>query len=157
MEATMIVLFLAMAFAGAAPMKTGYIYDSQVDARAAVFNMVSLLFSFQGRSDAHIEGHSEFSVQFEDCSNEKYFCLVGPVAFVVPKAFNASHWEYHETKCDVVMKNRDPYTIRCRSGASDAATIFTYSLSCGIISFKKSEPGDTTSFLLRGDKGIFSQ
>lgn len=140
----------------------GYIYDAinAGDNRAVVVNRVTRDVGIQDKRDARVDvTPGEFSSSYEDCGNEAFFCLAGPLDIVIPKSMPMKQWQYHGLSCKRIGKPEgDVIRVTCSSSRLyRTGTSFTYSLSRGILSFSNSRVGGTRGgFALRGQRGLFS-
>lgn len=142
----------------------GYIYDA-IDAgdnRAVVVNRANHYVGIQDKRNAHIDAEiGDFGGLYEDCGNEIFFCLAGPLDIIIPKSLPMKQWRYLGLSCKSVDEPEgDIIHITCSSARMyHTGTTFTYSLSRGVLSFGNSRVGGTRGdgFVLRGQSGLFSR
>jgi len=140
----------------------GYIYDA-VDAgdnRSVVVNRVTRYVGIQDKRDARVDVMvGDFGGFYEDCGNDVFFCLAGPLDIIIPKSLPIKEWRYNGLSCKKIG-NPEGDTIRVTCSSSrlyHTGTSFTYSLSRGVLSFGNSRVGGTRGgFKLRGERGLFS-
>ncbi len=158
-----LVTFLVSSAYGAENSK-GYIYDAKEagDNRVVVINRVTRYVGIQDKSDVRIDAIlTEFGGYYDDCGNEVFFCLTGPLEIVIPKSMPMKQWQYHGLSCKNVGETEgDVIRITCRSirsGGRRGGGTFTYSLSRGVLSIDSSPVGGSRGgFELRGQRGLFS-
>lgn len=157
-----VVYMIAFPAASHAGNNKGYIYDAITvgDNRAVVVNRVTHGVSIQDKRNASVDATpGEFSGSYEDCGNEAFFCLAGPLDIVVPKSMSMKQWQYHGLSCKRIGEAEgDAIRVTCSSSRRyRTGTSFTYSLSRGILLFGNSPVGGTRGgFRLRGPRGLFS-
>lgn len=139
----------------------GYIYDAidEGDNRAVVVNLVTKDIGIRDKRDARINAAVGVSAPYEDCGNEAFFCLAGPLDIVIPKSMPMKKWEYYGLACKIVGEGRDDVVhVACLSSRPyHTGTSFTYSVSRGVLSFGNSRVGGVRGgFVLRGQRGLFS-
>lgn len=154
------------AFSGLAGSHTendkGYIYDAITvgDNRAVVINRVTHDVSIQDKRNASVNAvPGEFSGAYEDCGNEAFFCLAGPLDIVVSKSMSIKQWHYNGLSCRRIgAPEGDAIRVTCSSSRHPRTeTSFTYSPSRGVLLFGNSPIGGTRGgFRLRGQRGLFS-
>ncbi|BDU21004.1 hypothetical protein [Dyella sp. GSA-30] len=145
---------------GSEPAK-GYIYDAADagDNRALVIDVVTRNVEIQSKAKAHIDAPlGDLGGGYDDCGNEKFFCLTGLLEIVIPKAMPMKQWGYHGLFCKGVAQPRgDIYRIACRSSKYRGHPTYTYSRSRGVLSIDSSPIGGARGgFQLRGEYGLFS-
>lgn len=142
----------------------GYIYDAKgaSDNRVVVINSATRYVGIQDKSDVRIDAVlTEFGGYYNDCGNEVFFCLTGPLEIVIPKSMPMKQWQYHGWSCKNLGKAEgDAIRITCwssRSSGRHGRPTFTYSLSRGVLSIDSSPVGGSRGgFELRGQRGLFS-
>ncbi|SHM47946.1 hypothetical protein SAMN05428972_3745 [Rhodanobacter sp. OK091] len=140
----------------------GYIYDAinAGDNRAVVVNRVTRDVGIQDKRDARVDAMpGDFSASYEDCGNEVFFCLAGPLDIVIPKSMPMKQWQYRGLSCKRIGEPEgDAIRVTCSSSRLyHTGTSFTYSRSRGVLSFGNSRVGGARGgFALRGQRGLFS-
>ena len=139
----------------------GYIYDAKGagDNRALVIDILTRNVEIQDKRDAHLDAPlGDLGGGFDDCSNEKFYCVTGLLEIVVPKAMPMKRWQYHGLSCESTAESKsDAFLITCRSRKYRGTPTFTYSLSRGVISIDSSPIGGAQGrFELRGQLGLMS-
>lgn len=139
----------------------GYIYDAVAigDHRAIVINNITARVSIQSKSTASVDQTSStFGGEFENCGNQIYHCITGPVDIIIPKKMTLADWQYHGVFCKSRAEQHiNIYLVTCKSGVSGVETIVTFSVLRGVLSFKNTPLGGRSLFKLRGYFGIFSR
>lgn len=89
---------------------------------------------------------SEFGGDYEDCGNETFFCLAGPLDIIIPKSMSAKQWQYLGLSCKSVDEHGgDVIHVTCSSSRMyHTGTSFSYSRSRGVLSFGNSRIGGYT-------------
>jgi hypothetical protein len=151
---------LALAAHGAENGK-GYIYDATDagDNRAVVVNRDTGYVGIQDKRDVHVPMDGDFGGFYEDCGNDTFLCLEGPLDIIIPKSMSMKQWTYKGLSCKKVGKPEgDTIRVTCSSSRLyHTGTSFTYSRSRGVLSFGNSRIGGTRGgFVLRGQRGLFS-
>ncbi|WP_266171157.1 hypothetical protein [Dyella subtropica] len=149
---------------GAEPIR-GYIYDEIGGGRAGALHDLAIVIDvaknwveIQRKADARIGSmDGDFGSKYEDCGNEAFYCLTGPLEIVIPKAMPMKQWKYHGLSCQsVAQPGSDAYRITCRSPKYRGRPTFTYSLSRGVLSIDSSPVAGGYRYELRGEHGLFS-
>jgi hypothetical protein len=143
---------------------TGYIYDAinADDNRAIVINRITHYVGIQDKRDVHLEASfGNFGSFYEDCGNDAFYCLSGPLDIVIPKSVAMKQWKYNGLSCKRLKEPQDDIlSVTCTSSRlHHTGTSFTYSPSRGLLSFGNSPVGGVTrgnGFALRGKRGLFS-
>ncbi|GAA0264682.1 hypothetical protein GCM10009126_33020 [Rhodanobacter caeni] len=142
----------------------GYIYDaiSAGDNRAIVVNRITHYVGVQDKRDVRFDASfGNFGSFYEDCGNDTFYCLSGPLDIVIPKSVAMKQWEYNGLSCKrLKYPQGDTFRVTCTSSRlHHTGTSFTYSPSRGVLSFGNSPVGGVTrgnGFVLRGKRGLFS-
>ena len=140
----------------------GYIYDAMNagDNRAVVVNRVTGYVGIQDKRDVSVDTMvGDFGGSYEDCGNDIFFCLAGPLDIIIPKSMSMKQWKYKGLSCKKIGKPEgDAIRVTCSSSRLyHTGTSFTYSRSRGVLSFGNSRIGGTRGgFVLRGQRGLFS-
>lgn len=143
----------------------GYIYDA-VSSRepgaphnlAMVITAATAIVEIQNKADARVGAtYGGLYGKYEDCGNEAFYCLAGPLEIVLPKTMPMKQWTYHGLFCQsVAQREGDTYRISCRSTQYRGRPTYTYSLSRGIVSIESAPIWSADRFELRGSEGLFS-
>jgi hypothetical protein len=142
----------------------GYIYDAinAADNRAIVINQITHYVGIQDKRDVRLDASfGNFGAFYEDCGNDAFYCLSGPLDIVIPKSVAMKQWEYNGLSCKRLGDPQDDiFSVTCTSSRRyHTGTSFTYSPSRGVLSFGNSPVGGVTrgnGFALRGKRGLFS-
>jgi|GEM_PF-1619566 len=143
---------------------TGYIYDATNagDNRSIVVNRITHYVGLQDKRDAHID--DSFSISgssCEDCGNDAFYGLSGPLDIVIPKPSAMKKWDYVGLSCKRAKELQgDAFLVTCTSSRLyHTGTRFIYSPSRGALSFGNSPVGGVVhgnGFTLRGQSGLFA-
>lgn len=143
----------------------GYIYDGVNNGRsrpphnlAIVITVDTATVEVQNKTDARVGAkYGGLYGEYENCGNEAFYCLTGPLEIVIPRAMPMKQWTYHGLFCQsVAQKGGDTYRISCRSRQYRGHPTYTYSLSRGVVSIESAPIWAADRFVLRGDQGLFS-
>jgi hypothetical protein len=138
----------------------GYIYEASTKGNnlAIVIDTNTRYVGIQDKRNVRIGSmDNEFAGFYEDCSNDAFHCLTGPLEIVIPKVMPVQHWAYHGLWCHSVLQpGGDAYRIICRSDEHGATPTYMYSVSRGVVSIESSPIGSIDRFELRGKQGLFS-
>lgn len=167
MGINMAIVAIASAFIGVASGsqrcndKVKYVYVSTSDNRAIVFDMRTSYLNFvDKRLKNPGQSSSEFGGSFVNCTSAKYYCISGPIDFVIPKDMRSQVWSYGEARCTAQRThNEDEYVVQCTSpfGSRDRVTRFRYSSTNGILAFRDLKPTRDATFTLEGQCGLFAK
>ena len=161
---TVAVVFLATCLilaAHGAERGRSYIYDgtSVGNNGAIVINVVTRYVEIQTKSDVHIDAMvTDLGGFYENCGNEVFFCLAGPLEIVIPKSLSMKQWQYHGLTCKSVNEpDGDALRITCRSPNYSGRPTFTYSPTRGVLSIESAPVvGARNKYELRGQRGLFA-
>lgn len=138
----------------------GYVYDGTGAGNnaAIVINVVTRYVGVQTKSDVRIDAMAGFGGNYENCGNEVFFCLTGPLEIVIPKSLPMKRWQYHGLSCSSVDEPvGDAIRVTCRSPNYRGRPTFTYSPSRGVLSIDSAPVvGAREKYELRGQRGLFA-
>lgn len=138
-----------------------YIYDAKEagDNRALVIDAVAHNAKIQDKRSVHDEASSgDLGGNYDDCSDETYFCLTGMLEIIIPRSMPKQHWQHHDVSCRATaLPGSDAFRITCRSPKYRGHPSLSYSLSRGVLSIDSSPiGGERGGFVLRGQLGLLA-
>lgn len=137
----------------------GYIYESSIDGRAEVFNLKSMTMSTQSKGDANINrSDSEFAGPIVICSTKAYLCVSGSLDISIPRGSTPTSWSFNGLNCKMSTDEKfsDRAIIECSEGQKPSSIKAHYSISSGILSYRRQNVGDEAVFRARGGCGLFA-
>lgn len=157
-----LLLTLVSVDAIAGKKKCKIVYASQSDHTALRFDLRDdYLSTHDKRSPKIFEEQTEFGGYFTDCSNNRFYCVSGPIDLLVPKHVQLLHWGNKSAHCNakrVHSSHIAAYVVKCSSdyGNRVRTTRFHYSLIQGVTSFRFLSPSKGAKYSLRGVCGLFA-
>lgn len=161
-NAALLIVFFAP-LAHSAEKCRAYIYDATNagDNRAIIVDRVTHHVGIQDKRNVRPDASDgDFGGSYEDCGNDIFYCLSGPLDIVIPKSVTVKQWVYVGLSCKKEGPRNGVYRVTCTSSRLHrTGTSFTYSPSRGVLSFGNSPVGGIVhgnGFALRGQHGLFS-
>lgn len=160
LAAAVVLIFDLVTVARSSEQARGYIYDGVGDAKhtSIVIDVTTHDVEIQHKADARIgPSPTGLSHNYDDCGNDKFYCLTGMLEIVIPKAMPVRKWKYHGLSCkSVAQSGGDRFRVTCRSPKYRGRPTCTYSLSRGVVSINSSPVAGDYTYELRGQFGLFS-
>lgn len=157
------LIFLFAPVASSAEKCGVYVYDATNagDNRAIVVDRITRHVGIQDKRNVRPgASDGDFGSSYEDCGNDTFYCLSGPLDIVIPKSMTMKQWNYVGLSCKKKRPHNGVFSITCTSSRIyRTGTSFTYSPSRGVLSFDNSPVGGVVhghGFALRGQHGLFS-
>lgn len=155
-----VLIFGLVSMAHSAEQVRGYIYDGvgRANSTSIVIDVTTHSVEIQDKADARV-GHSLSGIthSYNDCGDDKFYCLTGMLEIVIPKAMPMTQWKYYGLSCQsVTQPGGDSYRVTCRSPKYRGRPTYTYSLSRGVVSIDSSPVAGDYRYELRGKYGLFS-
>lgn len=156
----LVLIFGLVPVAHSAEKVAGAIYDGTGRSKnlSIVVNVTTHGVAMQSTADAHINIPDDvISNDYEDCGNEDFYCITGPLDIVIPKAMPMKQWKYHDLSCQSVAQlGGDAYRIICRSPKFRGRPTYTYSITRGVLFIESSPVAGDYRYEPRGKYGLFS-
>lgn len=154
------LIFELVPVANGAEHVRGYIYDGVGRAKktSIVINVTTHDVEIMDKADARVGASlSGVAKNYDDCGDNKFYCLTGMLEIVIPKVMPLKQWKYHGLSCESVAQlGGDAYRITCRSPKYRGRPTYTYSLSRGVLSIESSPVAGDYRYELRGEQGLLS-
>jgi hypothetical protein len=137
---------------------TDIIYKKGNTSILEVFNLGQSWFSTEDvRYLQHRDAkYGEFGGKIDQCSDAKYFCLIGGIGVAIPRQFSGqSAWQFSGQNCSAEspLTSDEIATITCSRG--NWSNRISYSRSRGIVSYTKlAQPNYT--YELVDERGLFA-
>ena len=155
-----VLIFDLVTVAHSSEQARGYIYDGVGKARhiSIVIDVTTHDVEIQDKADARVgPSPTGLSQNYDDCGNDRFYCLTGMLEIVIPKAMPIKQWKYHGLACQSnAQPGGDAYRVKCRSPKYRGRPTYTYSLSRGVVSIESSPIAGDYRYELRGEDGLFS-
>lgn len=138
------------------------IYDSQSDNTALRFDLRNdYLSTHDKRSPEIFKEQTEFGGYFTNCTNNKFYCISGPIDLLLPRRVQLLHWSNKTTLCNakrIHLLYTTLYAVVCSSSYGNRIRItrFDYSPSRGVTSFRILSPSNGVMYSLLGERGLFA-
>lgn len=155
-----VLIFGLVPVAHSAEQARGYIYDGVGGTKntSIVIDATTHSVEIQDKADARVgTSLSGIAHNYDDCGDDKFYCLTGMLEIVIPKDMPMKQWKYHGLFCQsVAQAGGDAYRVTCRSPKYRGRPTYTYSLSRGVVSIESSPIAGDYRYELRGEHGLFS-